>query len=358
MTKLVLIGEAWGETEAQYEAPFLGPAGQELFRLLYRTHHHTIPLDYRHTSALKMLSLWTTAGIPLLNTFNTRPGRESNDIQLMFAHPRDNVPLDRTLPHRRFGASNLWCRADVSHHVHALRAKLEALKPNLIVPLGATACWALGLGEGIGRLRGFVTETPWGKALPTYHPAAILRNWSLRVPVLFDLTKARRECEFPDIRQMDREVWTEPSVADCWKWWEQWGQAAPLLAVDIETIPSMQQITEFGVASDSQHALHIPIAIDGKSFYSQQDEVRIWKFIKHVCECPTPKIGQNLQYDFYWLWKEMKITIRNWQHDTMVASHAWQPELDKSLYDLGAIFLDARSWKNIRHESTKTKDFE
>lgn len=359
MTKIALVGEAWDEQEHQYEHPFVGTAGQELYRLLHKTHHVPTGLDYKFCSPLRMMGLWASSGITLLNVFNARPGKESNDVQLFYAHVRDNVPLDKSLPSRRFGAANYHVRADMASHVYALREKLLGLRPNLIVHLGATACWALGLGEGIGRLRGFVHDTEYGKVLPTYHPSAVLRDWSRRVPVLFDLTKARRECEFPEIRQVEREIWTEPSPAECWTWWETYGKDAPLLAVDIETIPALQQITEVGFASDPRHALHIPIAIDAKSFYSHRDEVEIWKFVKHVCESAIPKIGQNLKYDIYWLWKEMGIAVRNWQHDTMIASHAWQPELDKSLYDLGSIWLDERSWKNIRRESSKsTKDFE
>jgi uracil-DNA glycosylase len=359
MNKIVFIGEAWGEQEVQYEFPFVGTAGQELFRLLHKTHHVPTGLDYKYCSPLRMMNLWLSSGITLLNVFNARPGKESNDVQLFYAHYRDNVPLDKSLPARRFGAANYHVRAAFSGHIYALRNKLLELKPNLIVPLGATACWALGLGEGIGRLRGFVHDTEYGKVLPTYHPAAVLRSWNLRVPVLFDLTKAHRECQFPEIRHPSRTIWTEPTPAECCQWWEERGRTAPLLALDIETIPALGQITEVGFASDPYHALHIPIAIDGKSFYSHRDEVAVWKFIKHACESEVPKIGQHLKYDIYWLWKELGIAVRNWQHDTMIASHAWQPELQKSLYELGSMWLDERSWKSIRQDSSKmTKDFE
>lgn len=357
MTKVVFIGECWDEASAQLEFPFVGTPGQEFYRILCKTNFIPGSLDYRYTSPITMMGKWRASGITLLNVFNARPSKESNDVQLFFAALRDNIPVDVSLPRRRFGAANFYCRADMASHVYQLHADLERLKPNLIVALGATATWALGLGEGIGKLRGFVHQTKWGKVLPTYHPGAVLAKWNLRVPLLLDLTKARREMEFPETRQVTREIWAEPSIADLWSWWEQHGSKSQLLAVDIETERSPLQISEVGFASDPYHALHIPFMVEKKSWWKNaKDETLAWKFVKHVCESPIPKIGQNLQYDQYWLLKEMGIKVLRHTHDTMLMSHAWQPELEKSLYFLGSAFLDEASWKNIR-KSIDKEDF-
>lgn len=364
MTKCVFVGESWGEAEARFEVPFIGSAGQELHRMLCQTKFHNAPIERYQVTPLTMISRWSTFTYPLLNVFNERPGKGSNEVQLFYAHRKDNVPLAREFGARRFGSANYFIREDKAHHIQALHTKLEELKPNLIVPLGATACWAIGLGASIGKLRGFVHETPFGKALPIYHPAAILRNWSLRAITLLDLTKAKREMEYPEFRTIEREIWTEPTIADLWKWWETYGSKSKLLAIDIETVRN-QQIGEVGFASDPQHALHIPFVWEDKSaptkVYRQwwrkaRNEELAWKFVRRVCESPIPKIGQNLKYDVYWLTKVMGIPVKNWQHDTMVGCHAWQPELGKSLYDLGAMFMDEKDWKNIRKDTKKQDD--
>jgi uracil-DNA glycosylase len=355
--KIIFITEAWNEVEEQYASPLIGSAGQELYRCLHKTRFVSAPLDYRECSPLRMMRMWTSSNIQILSVFNARPGKESNDVQLFYASLRDNIPVDKSLPSRKVGSSNFHCRADTAHHVHTLHDRLRALQPNLIIPLGATATWALGLGPGISKLRGFVHQTEWGKCLPVYHPGAVLAKWPLRVPLLMDLTKARRECEFPEIRRVSREIWTEPSPGECYQWWEQHGRTASMLAFDIETERAPLQISEVGFASDPYHALHIPFVLDHKSHYNHTDEVALWKFVKMACESAVPKIGQNvIQYDSYWMLKQMGIQLRNVQHDTMILSHAWQPELGKSLYDLGAIFLDEASWKNIRKDSMKGKD--
>lgn len=358
--KCVFVGEAWGEAEARFESPFLGAAGQELYSMLVQAGFTSANLPRYQVAPLTMRNKWASFPYPLLNVFNERPGKESNDVQLFYAHRKDNIPLDQSFGPRRFGAANFFLRESAAHHIRALHIELKHLKPNLIIPLGATACWALGLGASIKKLRGFVHETPFGKALPLYHPAAILRKWSLRTPTLLDLIKARRELQYPGFRLLPREIWTEPTISDLWNWWASCGSKSSLLAIDIETVRN-QQISEVGFASDATHALHIPFFWEDNREYKQwwrtaKEEVQAWDFIEHVCRSSVSKIGQNLKYDAYWLAKEMGIPILNWAHDTMVGCHAWQPEMGKGLYDLGAIFLDERSWKSIRKESNKDND--
>ena len=360
--KCVLVGEAWGEQEASYEAPFVGAAGQELARMMHQAGLLSTPLSYKYISALTMRNYWASCPYPLLNVFSERPSHDSNNVELFYAHLKDNIPVTRTYPARKFGSKNLYVRSDKAHHIETLHKQIAELKPNLIIALGATACWTLGLGASIGKLRGFVHDTPYGKVLPTYHPAAILYNWSLRATTLLDFVKAKREMQFSGFHLTEREIWTEPTIDDLWEWWELYGKASKLLAVDIETLRK-QQISEIGFASDSQHALHIPFCwLEGKTYKSWfpdvKTEAKAWQFVRHVCASPVPKIGQNFQYDAYWLAKHMGIYVRNWQHDTMVASHCWQPELGKGLYDLGALFLNEKDWKSIRKDSMKDKDDE
>lgn len=355
---IVFVGEAWGEAETKYGEAFVGSAGQELYRLLARAGFPCESLSYNYISPFSMSMKWSRFPHPLLSTFNSQP--KDNQVETFYGSLKGATALDRTLPARKFGASTHYVLEEMAAHVRQLHAELERLRPNLIVPLGATACWALGLGSAITKLRGFVHETPWGKALPTYHPAAVLRNWSLRVSVLLDLVKARREMGFAEIRTISREIWTEPTIPDLWQWWDQHGSKSPLISVDIETL-KRQQISEVGFAASPIQALHIPFCYKEKKEYVQwwptvKEEVEAWRFVKHVCESDTPKILQNFQYDSYWLAKEAGIVVRNVAHDTMQLQHCWQPELEKSLSFLGSVWLDERSWKSIRHDTGK--DFE
>ena len=366
-SKLILLGEAWGEQEEKYSSPFVGPAGQELYRMLGEAGFPAEHLPYQFVSAYSMTKRWDNFPALLLNVFNCRPPdpENKNRAEYFYAKLSDKLDIDRTFPARRMGSANGYVLSQYSPHVAALRATLLEAQPNLIIALGATACWALGLPTSIGKIRGSIHLTPHGKVLPVYHPASILRNWSNRIVTVLDLYKARRESVYPDIRLTNREIWSQPSIDDLYLWWETHGSKSSLLAFDIETLRK-RQISEVGFASDSQHALHIPFVWEtrsnGAKFYESywpdtKTEVQAWKFVKMVCESEIPKVGQNvLQYDSYWMTKELGITLRNVLWDTMTMAHCWQPELDKNLGFLGSIFLDEKSWKSIRRDVAKEND--
>jgi len=364
MTPIVLLGEAWGKDEAALSHPFVGASGAELWRMLHDAGFPLEHLPYRFTSPYSMTKRWAGSKIPLLNVFNCRPPdpEGGNDAETFYAKIKDEVPVDKTLPRRRFGSANAWVKEEYAHHVRDLHTQLKSLSPNLIVALGNTPLWSLGLPVAIGKLRGSIIESDFGKVLPVYHPAMILRKWNNRVLNVLDFIKARREMEFSGVRTLERFIWTEPSISDLWTWWKMYGNSARLLAVDIETLRKTQ-ISEIGFAASPTQALHIPFLTETKHgntrTYSRywpdaQTEVKAWEFVKHVCESDIPKIGQNvIQYDTYWLLKELGIRVLNVTEDTMVKAHCWQPELEKNLGFLGSIFLDEKSWKHIRTDVSK-----
>lgn len=353
-TKFVLVGEAWGSSEATLQYPFVGSAGQELMRMLHSAGYSVPFLPYTFNSSVRMMNLWEKSDITLLNVFNYHP--PENDVE--FFYTREPSP---TFNPRRFDNIIHYVKPEYEFHIQLLHKTLCELKPNTIVALGNTALWALGLPPSISKLRGNVVESEFGKVLPTHHPTSVLRNWSQRIVTILDLHKALRESESPTICTLPREIWTRPNIEDLWEWWRLYGSKAELLAFDIETVLN-KQISEISFASDSTHALHVPLFYKENKQYvnwwqTLQEEVEAWKFIKMVLESDVPKIGQNcVQYDSYWLLKEMNIAVKNIQHDTMQLSHCWALELEKSLGFLGSIFLDERSWKGIRTETNKQND--
>ena len=354
MTKLVLIGEAWGEQEARFQSPFVGAAGQELARMLHDAGYPCAFVPYTFNSSIRMVNYWSKFPFPLLNVFNAHP--PENNIEFFYTSKASSPFLAY-----RFGSRIHYVKPEYEFHVQQLHSTLKELKPNIIIALGNTALWALGLPPTISKLRGNVIESPFGKVLPTYHPSSVLRNWSQRIIAILDLHKALRESESPTISTLPREIWTRPDIEDCYRWWELYGSKTELLAFDIETVLN-KQISEISFASDSTHALHVPFFYKGNKCYvnwwaDAAAEFAAWKFVKMVLESEVPKIGQNcVQYDTFWLLKEMNIAVKNIQHDTMQLSHAWALELEKSLGFLGSIFLDERSWKGIRHETNKQND--
>ena len=151
----------------------------------------------------------------LTNVLWTRPPGNKLD---KFTIKKAETPIGYSLPPLSLGK---YLHPDLLPEIDRLQDELTALKPNLIVALGNTALWALSGSAAIGANRGTVSESTLvagAKMLSTYHPAAVLRNWSWRVVVLQDLAKAKREMEFPDIRRTERRIIINPNFWEAYYW--------------------------------------------------------------------------------------------------------------------------------------------
>lgn len=151
----MLVGEQPGDVEDREGRPFVGPAGKLLRELLAEAH---IAEDAVYvTNAVKHFK-WRPAGRRRI-------------------HDKPN-------------------RSEVKACGHWLTGELEAVDPELVVCLGATAAQALfGPTARVGALRGAVHELPGGiRALVTIHPSAVLRAGeerdARRGELLADLSQA------------------------------------------------------------------------------------------------------------------------------------------------------------------------
>lgn len=334
-SRIFCIGEAWGEREESERTPFVGPSGYELTRML------------------------TEAGINradcfLTNVFNLRP--PGNKIEALCG-PR----IDRLLGYPAL-VKGKYVRAEFAPELGRLADELRDENPNLVIALGNTPTWALTGETGISKLRGTTlrsTHTVIGlKILPTYHPAAVLRQWDLRPVTVMDLAKARREAEFPEIRRPRRQIWIEPTLEDLETFYECHIIGCPMLSVDIETAGT--QVTCIGFAPSASLALVVPFLDTRKArksyWDSQSAERRAWAFVRRVLEGPTPKVFQNGLYDISFLWRGYGIKTMNAREDTMLLHHALQPESEKSLRFLGSVYTDEGAWKSMRAKHTIKQD--
>jgi uracil-DNA glycosylase family protein len=154
--ELMLVGEQPGDAEDIEGRPFVGPAGRLLRELLEEA-----GIGEEHvylTNAVKHFK-WRPAG------------------------------------KRRLHDKPSW--AEVQACLHWLTEELAAVKPELVVCLGATAAQALlGKSARVGKLRGQAMQLDDGTpALVTMHPSAVLRagddREERRSELLADLELAR-----------------------------------------------------------------------------------------------------------------------------------------------------------------------
>jgi uracil-DNA glycosylase len=328
--KIFLLGEAYGEQEERWQMPFVGPAGYFLNQML-------------EDVGIKREECYVT------NVFNLRP-QPTNDIRNLCGSKAEGLPGREPL------SSGKYIRAEFAGELARLSHEVADTKPNLIVALGGTAAWACFGRSAISKSRGAVAPSVWGpKAIATYHPSAVLRDYSLRAVTVADLAKARRECGYPEIRRPRRTILAEPDLGEIEAFYNQYVAPAPRMAVDIETIHN-KYITMIGFAPRTDLAIVIhfydPRKPDNVYWQSPDDERTAWRWVERYCLSPPEKVFQNGLYDLHFLRRRYRIAVRNCAHDTMLLHHALQPESEKSLGFLGSVYTEEASWKLMRRQQT------
>jgi uracil-DNA glycosylase len=353
---IALVGEAWGEEEQRNEAPFIGPAGQELTRMLSR------------------------AGIDrsacfLTNLFNYRPSEHSNDLAYLCtdkldcraAYHRPDLPpyfpysstYDYPELARLPGGGYLHPR-----HLPALarlHSELAEVRPRVVVALGNVAIWALCRTTRISKLRGTLTNgfyQPDLQVLPTYHPAAILRQWQWRPVAILDLIKARRVAEGAHVRP-SRKIFVAEGIGDldtirthCLS-----GGEGPI-GTDIETAHGC--ITCLSFAPSSELSFVVPFVDKRQPAYaywpSALEEQAAWRCVQDILMSPRPKVFHHAPYDVPWLNHRHRLGINSRSiEDTLLLHHALYIEMEKSLRFLGSIYTDEAAWKDMRAEAETGK---
>ncbi len=133
---VMLVGEQPGDEEDRQGLPFVGPAGRLLDRAL------------------------EAAGIERDRVYIT------NAVKHFKWEPRGKRRLHKTPAQREIEACRRW-----------LEGEIRAIKPKVIVCLGATAAKALfGPDFKVSTMRGRLIESPHAPhAFATFHPSALLR---------------------------------------------------------------------------------------------------------------------------------------------------------------------------------------
>jgi len=170
--------------------------------------------------------------------------------------------------------------------------------------------------------------------------------------------KAKRESTYPEIRRPPREIWIEPTLDDIRRFIAEHISKCRLLSVDIET--SGQRITCIGFASDQSTAIVIPFddarKASGSYWPSREDEVKCWNLVRSILgDGSIPKLFQNGAYDISFLLRAYGIRTMNCAEDTMLLSHALQPEGLKGLGYLGSIYSSESAWKVMRKKDETIK---
>ena len=331
--RLAILAEAPGPDESEHGIPLVGPSGRELRRWC---DHLGVSLD----------NIWKG------NVFSQMP--PGNDLAY-FTTDKPS-PASRALGPLTTNPTG-WLKDEHLHHLDRCTAELVACAPNVIVALGNTASWFLLGRQGISSIRGTVHACNLAgrqvKVIPTYHPAAVLRQYSLRTIAIADLEKALAESTTPELRYDRAEIWTAPSLGDLeefgLRYLEPLRAAGGVCALDVET--RRGQLTCVGISASRERAMVVPFwtGSSPRDYWAQPaEEAQARRWLARWIEDPgLLKVTQNGLYDIQYLAAE-GFRPRGFLHDTMIAHHSLWSELPKSLEFLGATFANYPSWKGIR----------
>jgi uracil-DNA glycosylase len=129
--RIMLVGEAWGETEEKTGVPFSGTSGMELNRML-------------HEAGILRNECYVT------NVVNARP--QYNDITKW-------IPEDKkSITGRMVVLRDKYVDPIVKEGFIMLIKEIELVKPTVIIALGGTALWALTGNSSIVKWRGSLLD--------------------------------------------------------------------------------------------------------------------------------------------------------------------------------------------------------
>ena len=326
--KIVIVGEAPGANEEASGTPFCGAAGYMLDELLEE------------------------AGIQrqecfIVNCFRFRPVK--NDITTVYSKRKKDLPAANC---QEFGTR--WATREFIEHVGLLRQELESIKPNVVIALGDVALSVLCGVDGITTWRGSElnsTLVPGLKVIPTYHPAAILRQYSWRWIALNDLRRAERESKSPEIVVPEFRFILRPDFSTVISTLDllqaKVDREPTKLSVDLET--RHQKIACVGIAWTVSDAISIPFLAIGRynGYWTGDQAVEIVKRLRGLLRHPNAQvIGQNFIYDAQYLARWFGFAPIPWM-DTMIAFHTCFLRAQKALDFIASITNDHyRYWKD------------
>lgn len=189
--RIAIVGEAPGREEEERGVPFIGSSGHELDKML-------------KDAGLNRTECYVT------NVVMDRP--PNNELNGVWISPKkencDGTEVQfrgkRVKPH-------------VVRDAERLYTELRALKPNVVVACGNTPLWALCPQTGVAKWRGstLTSDVIEGlKVIPTYHPAAVLRQYDWRYITVQDFRRVRANSLYPHIIPPNWKLQIDPTYDD------------------------------------------------------------------------------------------------------------------------------------------------
>lgn len=222
---------------------------------------------------------------------------------------------------------------DLEKQIQDLRVEISQVNPNVIVPLGQTALWAVTGKSPIQKFRGSILHGMGKKVIPTYDPANILYQdaevsgyWNKQVCIL-DLKRIKEESHFADIRLPNRTLRVVKNSGELYEFIQKYRHAQHP-AIDIEAYHCVPVCV--GISFEPSYGITVPLwNTEGISKMSNKEIVNCWVLLAQFLS-EQDVIGQNFGYDRDKL-NKLGFPVRGLHSDTMLKSFVLNPEWPKNL---------------------------
>lgn len=283
---IMLVGESPGADEELEGAPFVGASGKELTRML-----REVGID--------------RTACYITNVCKYRP--PGNRIGAWITDKK-KVADAKGWTHYKDG---FWMNDLVWEGLHELFDEIERVQPDLILGFGNTPLWALTYDTGIIKWRGSQITLPDTHFVPTYHPAAILRQWAWRHLAVTDLTRAvdwmRAGFAVPTYTFSPK-----PRFAALFDYINQI-QPGSIVALDVET--GNGHIVCIGIARSPLDAMCLPLITTEGPYWEPNERILLLDLLRTRLN-NAYVVGQNFSYDSAYF----------------LADFGWHPRLDFDTY--------------------------
>lgn len=356
--RIMIVGEAWGQDEASAQKPFVGSSGQELNRMLAE-----VGIDRSECFCTNVVS-----------------ARPASNQMWRFFHPREA----NTQPYHGLHPTD-----ETLVHIHRLWDQVETVNPTIILAAGNYAFWALsseatitykssdekGPMEGGGRCvptgimdfrgsmlmsRVLLNRDLRFPLMPIIHPAAILRDWSLRAITIHDLKTRIPMALRDDWIGPKFNINIRPSLREVQEYFHsrihRMDRGENLeAAIDIETMAcdnGFRTITCLSFCTEPNNALTLPLVDkrnnDFVSYWSspREEALALSSMLRFLRHPRLGAIGQNFLYDQSYTYDHWGVVPRL-SFDTMLAHHLVWPGTPKDLGYLSSLYCKYhRYWKD------------
>lgn len=238
-------------------------------------------------------------------------------------------------------------------YIQELGKELKALNLNCVVALGNIAMLALTSRIGITKWRGSILEStlvPGLKVIPTFHPATVIPpklNYLNKPLICEDLTNAKRECEFPEIKRRPRDITIRPSfdhAVSYLSYCYEVGLRGQTIGMDIEVINKQLDCISF--SPDPGFAISIPFRCQSGDYFTVDQEYEIMLLIAKIIQEPRiAKVGANFIFDTQFMLHKYGIVPRGTLHCTQIAQKISYPDFPAGLDFVTTMYTDIPYYK-------------